>query len=78
MANKNELLENFLFEFEKLFENLGDDFVTRNGNSLIEDICKENEHCRQCYGKITEAYEFDNLVQNCNCDARYKNLRRAV
>jgi hypothetical protein len=67
----SEKIENFLFEYEKLLENLGDDFVTRNGNSLIDDICTEKEHCRQCFGEIVEAYEFDNLVRTCNCDVRY-------
>lgn len=71
----SEGLEKFLFEFESLLEALADDAISSDGNGFIEDICKDYEHCRNCYGKVIESYEFDELVKSCNCSTKYKNMR---
>ena len=72
----SEGLEKFLFEFESLLESLADDAITSDGNSFMEDICKEYEHCRSCYGKFVESYEFDNLVRTCSCFKKYKIITK--
>lgn len=72
-----EKIEAFLIEMRRLADELEDDRWTSETESLITDICKEEEICDYCLTQKSEGDYGDRREIHCSCPWSPKIIRYA-